>query len=94
MLSALGCLFLGYVLGGLTELIGKTLYTSAGIHELLLACIERVALIAKLYVELWLSGTRLESVTARARYGALHVFWMDSCFHLFSLSSLGYGQDT
>src|SRR2546421_5298770 len=62
---------------GLLEAALEALDTSAGIHQLLLARVERVALGADLDVQLRLRGTRLERVPAGAVHVRVDVVGMD-----------------
>ena len=60
-----------------TELISKALDASTGVDELLLAGVERVALVAEVNPQLALGGVGLPGVATGAAYGALHVVGMD-----------------
>ena len=76
-------LFVNAVL--LVELIDTTTSSSS----LLLTSVERVALGANLYVDLFLGGTGNELVAAVAGNLSLIISWMDSFshdFHLFTFS--------
>src|SRR5581483_267046 len=59
----------------------EALDPSAGVHELLLARVERVALRADLDVQLRLRRTDLERVPAGARHRREHVIGMDTGLH-------------
>ena len=62
----LGGLALEGGLGGATELVGEALDASTGVNKLLLAGVERVALVAKLDTDLGDRGAGHEGVTAGA----------------------------
>src|SRR5437762_7261081 len=64
----------------------EPLDASAGVDQLLLARVERVALRAQLDVELGLRRARLERVPARAANDCLYVRGMDLGLHRFFLS--------
>ena len=72
----------------LASLVGvaalKALNTSAGVNQLLLASVERMALGANFDVDLRLGGTSLDDVTASAGDGAVNVIRMDTLLHSFS----------
>ena len=87
-LGLLGSLALGNELVGSTELVGEALHASAGVDELLLTGVERVAGVTDFNANLGLRRTRLERVAAAARHRALDVIRMDSFFHFLSFSSL------
>ena len=70
-LGLLGLLELGG--SGATELVGEALDASTGVDELLLAGVERVALVAKLDLHLGHGSVRLEGVAAGARTGLASV---------------------
>ena len=83
-----------------SELVGEALDTSAGVDELLLARVERVALVAQVDDDLALRGAGLERVAAGAANGALHVLRMNTLLHgrtplvgLVSDQTRGYGPD-
>src|SRR5690349_19794331 len=59
----------------------EPLHPAAGVHQLLLARVERVAVRADLDVELRLRGPRLERVPTGARHGGDHVVGMDVSLH-------------
>src|SRR6187399_2117597 len=69
---------------GLLETPLEALDATAGVHELLLAGVERMAFGADLHVELWLRRTRLKLVPARAANRGENVFGMDVRLHLHS----------
>ena len=62
----------------------EAVHTSAGIDQLLLASVERMALGANFDVDLRLGGTSLDHIAARAGDGAVNVVGMDTLFHSFS----------
>ena len=62
----------------------EAVHTAAGIDQLLLAGVERVALRADFHVDLGLGGAGLDDVAARAGDGAVNVVGMDTLFHSFS----------
>ena len=72
----------------LASLIGvaalKALNTSAGVNQLLLASVERMALGANFDVDLGLGGTSVDDITTSAGNGAVNVVRMDTLFHSFS----------
>ena len=57
---------------------------AAGVHQLLLAGVERMALGADLHVQLRLGGTSLKFVPARAVHRCENVFGMDVRLHFHS----------
>ena len=59
----------------------EAVHTSAGIDQLLLASVERMALGADFHVDLGLGGAGLDDVAARAGDGAVNVLGMDTLFH-------------
>ena len=75
----------------LASLVGvaalKALNTSAGVNQLLLASVERMALGANFDVDLGLGGTSFDDITASAGNGAVNVVRMDTLFHSFHLNS-------
>ena len=81
-LGSLGLLSLLELGGsGATELVGEALDASTGVDELLLAGVERVALVAKLDLHLGHGSVRLEGVAAGARHRALDILGMDTLLH-------------
>src|SRR4051794_36905194 len=66
---------------GALEAALEALHPAAGVHELLLARVERVAVRADLDVELGLRRPRLEGVPARASHGREDVLGMDVGLH-------------
>jgi hypothetical protein len=70
------------------ETLIEALNTSAGIDELLLAGIERVALGANFDVDLRLGAARLDHVAAGTGNGAVNVIRVDTLFHSFHLISV------
>ena len=69
------------------ETLVEALNTSAGVDQLLLTSVERMALGANFDVDLRLGGTSLNDVAARAGDGAVNVVRMDTLFHSFHLIS-------
>ena len=69
------------------ETLVEALNTSAGVNQLLLASVERMALGANFDVDLRLGGTSLDDVAACAGDGAVNVVRMDTLFHSFHLIS-------
>ena len=65
--------------------------TSACVYELLLTCVERVALRADINTEAALRGSCLESLAASALYGDNLCLRMDSFFHVFHLLNQRFG---
>ena len=63
----------------------ELIYTSACINELLLTCIERVAVGADINSEIFLCGKSLESRTASTLHSYELCLRMDSFFHFFHL---------
>src|SRR6266508_1583259 len=68
---------------GLLQPALEPLHASAGVHELLLARVERVALGADLDVEIALGRARLEGVPARAGHRGENVLGMSVGLHVF-----------
>src|SRR3954470_24185151 len=66
---------------GALEAALEALHPAAGVHQLLLARVERVAVRADLDVEVGLRRTRDELVAARAANGRDDVLGMDASFH-------------
>ena len=66
------------------EALVEALNTSAAVNQLLLTSVERMALGANFDVDLRLSGTSLDDVTASAGDGAVNVIRMDTLLHSFS----------
>ena len=66
------------------EALVEALNTSAGVNQLLLASVERMALGANFDVDLGLGGTSVDDITASAGNGAVNVVRMDTLFHSFS----------
>ena len=66
------------------ETLVEALNTSAGVNQLLLTSVERMALGANFDVDLRLGGTSLDDVTASAGDGAVNVIRMDTLLHSFS----------
>lgn len=64
---------------------------SACINQLLLTCVERVALRADINTEAALRGSCLESLAASALYGDNLCLRMDSFFHVFHLLNQRFG---
>ena len=69
------------------EALVEALNTSAGVNQLLLTSVERMALGANFDVDLGLGGTSLDDVAACAGDGAVNVVRMDTLFHSFHLIS-------
>ena len=69
------------------ETLVEALNTSAGVDQLLLTSVERMALGANFDVDLGLGGTSLDDVAASAGDGAVNVVRMDTLFHSFHLIS-------
>ena len=69
------------------ELLVELGNAAAGIDQLLLASVERMALGANFDVDLGLGGTSLDDVAASAGDGAVNVVRMDTLFHSFHLIS-------
>ena len=67
--------------------------TSACIYELLLTCVERVALRADINTEAALRGSCLESLAASALYRDNLSLRMDSFFHVFHLLIKGSARN-
>src|SRR2546430_17585011 len=77
---------------GLLEAALEALDTAAGVHQLLLARVERVALAADLDVQLRLRGTRLERVPARAVHVREDVLRVDVGLHAPArIAEAGFG---
>ena len=68
--------------------------TSACIYELLLTCVERVALGADVNTQAALRGSCLESLAASALYGDNLCLRMDSFFHVFHLLIKGQARNS
>ena len=68
--------------------------TSACIYELLLTCVERVALGADVNTQAALRGSCLESLAASALYGDNLCLRMDSFFHVFHLLIKGQARSS
>ncbi len=68
--------------------------TSACIYELLLTCVERVALRADINTEAALRGSCLESLAASALYCDNLSLRMDSFFHVFHLLIKGSARNS
>src|SRR3954447_17104505 len=66
---------------GPLELLLEALHPAAGVHELLLARVERMAVRADLDVELGIRRPRLERVPAGAGHGREDVLGMDFGLH-------------
>ena len=69
------------------EALVEALNTSAGVNQLLLTSVERMALGANFDVDLGLGGTSVDDITASAGNGAVNVVRMDTLFHSFHLIS-------
>ena len=66
------------------ETLVEALNTSAGVDQLLLTSVERMALGANFDVDLGLGGTSLDDVAACAGDGAVNVVGWIPCFILFT----------
>ena len=66
------------------ETLFKAVHASAGINQLLLAGVERMALVANLDVDLLLRGAGRERVAAGTGDHRFLVLRMDALFHLYS----------
>lgn len=77
--------FLAMILLLKTETTVETINTSAGVNQLLLTGVERMALRANFNTDFGLSGTSVDNLTASAGDGAIHIVGMDSLFHSFHL---------
>ena len=86
-----GCAFGGSFLAiALVEAIDA----SGGIDQLLLAGKERVASGTNFDVQVtFLGGASLERLAARAGDGDINVFWVNSWFHMITLSRRRPGRD-
>lgn len=71
---------------GLAHSLVELVNTSACINELLLACVERVAVGADIYSQVALRRHSLECVTASASYCYQLCLGMNAFFHCFHLS--------
>ena len=69
------------------EALVEALNTSAGVNQLLLTSVERMALGANFDVDLGLGRTSLNDVAASTSDGAVNVVRMDTLFHSFHLIS-------
>ena len=67
-----------------TETLLESVNASAGINQLLLAGVERMALVANLDVDLFLRGAGRERVAAGTGDHRFLVLRMDALFHLYS----------
>ena len=67
----------------------EAIHTSAGINQLLLTGVERMALGADINAHFLLDGTGLESFAAYATNDALAVIGMDIFLHGFHLTLIG-----
>ena len=64
----------------------EAIHTAAGVHKLLLARKERMALGANIYAKVLLGGGSLDGLTARAADRGRLVLGMDAVFHSCHLS--------
>ena len=71
-----------------TELLVELSNTSAGIDQLLLASVERMAIAAYFNADVLLGGAYLKFIAACALDCSGLVLGMDSLFHLFHLAQL------
>ena len=69
------------------ETLVEALNTSAGVNQLLLASVERMALGANFDVDLRLGRTSVDDIAACAGNGAVNIVRMDTLFHSFHLNS-------
>src|SRR5205823_14918210 len=76
---------------GALEALLETLDSAAGVHELLLARVERMAVRADLDVKLRLRRPRLECVSARARDRGEDVLGMDVSLHVARIAAACFG---
>ena len=67
----------------------EAIHTSAGVNQLLLASVERMALGADINAHFLLDGTGLESFAANATNDTLAVIGMDIFLHGFHLTLIG-----
>src|ERR1041384_716861 len=86
-----GCAFrCGFLAIALVEAV----HASGGIDQLLLAGKERVASGTNFDVQVtFLGGASLERLAARAGDGDINVFWVNSWFHMLTLSRQPPGRD-
>ena len=70
----------------------EAIHASAGVHQLLTAGVERMALGADFDLELALNGTALESLAASAANDALTVCGMDILLHFVLLFCWAQGD--
>ena len=71
----------------------ELIHTTAGVHQLLLAGVERVALGANFNLQLLLGRAGREGLAAHAAHDRLAVLGMDAflhCFHLFCACLIGF----
>ena len=76
-----------------SKLFVELIYTAAGVYQLLLARIKRVTLGADLYLDIFLSASRFNDLTASASDSRLLVLRMDSFFHLVHLFLIHHAED-
>jgi hypothetical protein len=69
------------------ETLVEAIHASAGVNQLLLARVERMALGANFDMDLRLRGTSLDHIAACASNGAVNVVRMNTLFHSFHLNS-------
>ena len=68
------------------EALLETIHTAAGVNQLLLAGVERMALGTDIYLHLFLGGTGFKSFTAYAANHALSILGMNVFLHCFFTS--------
>jgi hypothetical protein len=87
--------FVGFgrsLLAGAVTLV-EALDATTGVDQLLLTCIERVALVAKFHTDLGLGATSAESVAARTDHFGLAVLRVNVCLHFNSYLSSQFTND-
>ncbi len=67
------------------KLLVELINASAGVNQLLFACIKRVTLRADFHLNVLLRATRLNNFTASALNRRLLVVWMDTFLHYVHL---------
>src|ERR1041384_8122059 len=90
----MGCRLAAPRSAGLLEAPLEALDPAAGVHELLLARVERVARRADLDVKLGLGRARLELVAAGAANGREHVLGMDLGLHCRARIAAAFSAST
>ena len=79
-----GLIFIRLLVLAQAKLPVKLVNTSAGVYQLLFACIKRVALGANLHSDIFPCATRLNNLSACTLDSRLLIIWMDSFFHCLS----------